>query len=92
MPVPPAKRHKLTVFRNFEDVDTGVGSSPAAIDEANDEAYVSTIFKSVCNFVLSSPEKHVFSDVDFAVIHSFLDLPSRLLFVVVMQRYFSNTE
>lgn len=75
---PSAKRQKLTVPR---EVDAVVGSFRAAIDENNDEAYFSTIFKSVCNFVLSenSPEKHVFSGFDIGVIHSFMDLPSRFI-------------
>lgn len=77
--VPPAKRQKVPVSRILDDVDIGVGPSPAAIDEANDEPYFSTIFKSVCNCVLSSLEKHVFSDVEVGVIHSFLDLPSRFV-------------
>ena len=46
-------------------------------ETAENEAYFSANFKSVCSSVLAedSPERHVFTDVEAGIVKRFMDLP-----------------
>lgn len=77
---PLVKRYKLS-----EHTDS---SSPRNADpqgergdreQGENEAYFSANFKSVCSSVLSegSPERHVLTDNETGIIHSFMNLPRK---------------